>query len=249
MSLDLAHPTAVSGVITLSMANELVVLGNATLDKNAVEVTMTGSLAVINTITGRAEVVQISGSGSMYQSAKLEGAMSVLELSMDGSGHVVNRMDMDSNILLMSMRGVIVQDDNNVAIDDADYPFIEGETYLVVNLKTKAHSTYKDGERTAVARTASLNFGSFTQKIVGDMFILSRAKGSAEVIVSAGEEKKRHYPLVYGEQTDSGIKSKKLPLARGLKASNWEFEIVVPEDSHMEVRGLDLLVTDTKRYN
>lgn len=224
-------------------------------DKNVLEIQMEGSLITQGVGHGSASVLEVQMSGTMYLTKVIKGEASVVEIAMEASGYFGNNLSMDKEVLLLSMEGLLVQgkdEDGDVVVipsdDDTEYPNISGEEYIVVNLRTKAHSTYRDGERTAVAKTASLNFGSYTDKAVSDMFILSRALGEAEVIVNTKEDVERIYPLHWGVTTQANLKNKKLPLAKGLRGSNWTISLVVPDESHLEVRGIELYVTDLKRH-
>lgn len=228
------------------------------LSKGAVEVSMEGSLVVRGSGSGSAQVLEIKASGTMFTTQKIEGEASVVEVTMEGSGFVSSNLSMDKEVILLSMEGQLLTNWNPdlgdsggpiiiPADDDGEYPNISGEEYIVVNLRTKAHSTYRDGERTAVAKTGSMDFGTYSTKTVTDMFMLSRAKGDMEVLVNTKEDVERRYPLSHGSTQQANMKNKKLPLGKGLKGVNWALSVVVPDESHLEIRGIELLVTDLKR--
>lgn len=243
-------------VAEIQMEAVLAVKRGGSLEEGAVEIQMEGSLVTIGYGALGKNVLQLKMQGTMYRSRVIKGSAAVLEVQIEASGYFGHNLSMDKEAILISMEGRLLQgvdeNDNVVVIpsdDDTEYPNIGGEEYVVVNLRTKAHSTYRDGERTAVAKTGSLSFDSYTEKAISDMFLLSRAKGPMEVVVQTKEDIERRYPLQFGETTQSNLKNKKLPLAKGLRGANWTISIIVPDDSHMEIRGLELYVTDLKRHN
>lgn len=261
-SLDMSNSLATNpifvgnmSVIELAMESGFQTFGGGSLDKQVLEVQMEGSLVVVPTGSLSKNVLEIKASGTMYLSKVIKGDASVIEVLMEASGYFGNNLSMDKEVIILSMEGRLIQGedaDGDIVIipsaDDTEYPNISGEEYIVVNLRTKSHCTYKDGERTAVAKTASLNFGSYTEKAVSDMFLLSRALGEVEVVVQTKEDVERIYPLFWGVTTQANLKNKKLPLAKGLRGANWTISIIVPDESHLEVRGIELYVTDLKRH-
>jgi len=225
------------------------------LNKQALEVSMEGSLIVQGSGHGKASVLEIQATGTMYAGKGMDGDASVVQISMDGSGFISNALNMDKEVIILSMSGLLIQNEDESgapiiipADDDTEYPNISGEEYIVVNLRTKSHATYRDGERTAVAKTASIDFGSQTEKAISDLYLHSRARGEMEVLMNTGEDKDRRYPLTHGDTTQASLKNKKLPLGKGLKGTNWSIAIVVPDESHLEIKGIELLVTDLKRH-
>jgi hypothetical protein len=245
-----------ASVIELQLSASLQTDNSGSLAKDVLQVSMEGSLAVTNSLVGGAlSILELKATGTMHVNPRIYGNASVVEVQMEGSAYVGNNLSMDKELIILSMEGLLVQgvDEEGAPIiipapDDGEYPNISGEEYIVLNLRTKAHATYRDGERTAVAKTASMNFGSYTDKAVSDLFLLSRAKGEMEVMVNTKEDVERRYPLTWGETTQASLKNKKLPLGKGLKGANWSISIVVPDESHLEVRGLELFVTDLKRH-
>jgi hypothetical protein len=225
------------------------------LNKDVVQLRMEGSLIVVPTGSLSKNVLQVQMQGTMYRTRVIKGDASVVEVQIEASGFTSNNLSMDKEAVILSMTGYMVQGQDEgggiiviPADDDVEYPYISGEEYIVVNLRTKAHSTYRDGERTAVAKTGAMNFGSYTDKSISDMYVLSRARGESEVVMTSGENVERRYPLTFGDTTPPNLKNKKRTLAKGLKATNWSVAIVVADESHLEVRGLELLVTDIKRH-
>jgi hypothetical protein len=232
-----------ASVVELQLESSFQTVFVASCSKEVVEIQMEGSLIVQGKGEASLNVLEIKASGSMHLTPLMRGDASVVEMTMEGSGFVS-----------LSMSGSLIQgqDESGSPIiipadDDVDYPNISGEEYIVVNLRTKAHATYRDGERTAVAKTASMDFGTYSQKAVSDMFMLSRAKGDMEVLVNTKEDVERRYPLSHGNTQQANMKNKKLPLGKGLKGVNWALSIVVPDEAHLEIRGIELLVTDLKR--
>lgn len=224
-------------------------------ENETIELQMEGSLIVVPTGSLEKDVLQVQMQGTMHRTRIITGDASVVEVQIEASGFTSNNLSMDKEAVILSMTGYLVQgqdESGGVVIipadDDVEYPYISGEEYIVVNLRTKAHSTYRDGERTAVVKTGAMNFGSYTDKSVSDLFVLSRARGESEVVMTSGENIERRYPLTFGDTTPPNMKNKKRPLAKGLKATNWSVAIVVADESHLEVRGLELLVTDFNRH-
>lgn len=250
----------IGSIFEIGIGTGFIVSSVGSLSKNTLEVRMEGSLLTgAGFVGGALDVVEINAVGTMHTVNIIKGDSSVTEIQIEGSAYVRSNISMDKELVLISMSGSIIQggyvDEGGVFVpdviladDDTEYPNISGEEYIVLNLRTKAHSTYRDGERTAAAKTATLDFGSSTSKAVSDLFMLSRAKGPIEVIMNTGEDIDRLYQVMYGETTQANLKNKKLKLGKGLKAANWSVMIVVPEDSHLEVRSLDLFVTDLKRH-
>ena len=243
-------------LFSIELDNSLLNANVGSLSRNVVEVQIEGSLVTQGRGFGSLDVLQLTASGIMFTPKQVSGDASIIEVQMEAGGYVSSRQSMSKEAVLISMSGLLVQgvDGNNVIVlvpteEDADYPNITGEEYIVVNLRTKAHATYRDGERTALAKTASLDFGSHTEKSISDLYLLSRARGPLEVVVNTREEIDRHYPLQFGEMGQANIKNKKLALAKGLRGTNWTISLVVPDGSHLEVRGMTLYVTDTERHN
>jgi hypothetical protein len=241
-------------VAQIDVGGELEKGNSFSFSKNVVQVRMEGSLVVKSKGAASLSVLQLRASGSMFVNPVVQGDASVVEVSMEGSGFVSNSMNMDKEVIILSMTGRLIQGEDESgspiiipADDDTEYPSISGEEYIVVNLRTKAHSTYRDGERTAVAKTGSMDFGTYSTKAVTDMFMLSRAKGDMEVLVNTKEDVERRYPLSHGSTQQANMKNKKLPLGKGLRGVNWSLAIVVPDEAHLEIRGIELLVTDLKR--
>lgn len=243
-----------ASVVEIQLGGDFQTVYVSSFSKDIVEIQMEGSLVVQGKGEASLNVLEIKASGSMHLTPLMRGDASVVEMTMEGSGFVSNSLTMDKEVIILSMSGSLIQgqDESGSPIiipadDDIEYPNISGEEYIIVNLRTKAHSTYRDGERTAVAKTASMDFGTFSQKAVTDMFMLSRAKGDLEVLVDTKEDIERRYPLSHGNTQQANMKNKKLPLGKGLKGVNWALSIVVPDEAHLEIRGIELLVTDLKR--
>ena len=263
VSIDLESVLATNPIFTGSLGSVLQLeidtgfqtSTSGSLQKKVVEIQMEGSLVTVPNIAGEASALQITAQGTMYATPLMRGDINIFEVQIEASGYFGNNLSMDKEAVVISMEGLIVQSQNEAgevivipAEDDAEYPNISGDEYIVLNLRTKAHSTYRDGERTAFLKTGSLNFGTYTLKSISDLYVLSRAKGAAEVILTTKEDVERHYPLQFGENTQANLKNKKLPVAKGLRGANWTLSIVVPDESHMEIRGIDLFVTDLKRH-
>jgi len=253
--LDLTFAlTSSLNVSSITMEAGLATVGGGVLSKRAVEISLEGDLATISTITGGAEVLLLTGEGTMYSSKSYVGNAEVIKISMDGSGYVgQGTLSLDKELVLFSMEGEIVQAGDQALDpgDDLTYPgiLLSGDEYIVVNLRTKSHSTYRDGTRAAVAASPEMTFDSYTEKSVSDFYLHARAEKNTNLVVLSGESKERIYPLTYGENTQANLKNRRKPLAKGVRATNWKFTIVVPEDSHMEIRGIDLRVHDLKRHS
>lgn len=240
--------TANTSTLRLSLTGEIAGSAQAELARPVLSISMVGRLAVTPVATGELSLLRVSAEGALYAPAVITGEGACLQLSSSGRGFVAPTGSLAASPLALSMSGLLTQSATIAAVADEEYPNITGESYIVVNLRTKSHVTYRDGERTAFARTAGMNFDSFTEKAVSDAFLHSRAQGVGEFLTFPGEETKRSYPLEYGSTRQPAISSKHRPLAKGLKATNWSFGVVVPEDAHMEIRGMDLLASDTKRH-
>jgi hypothetical protein len=119
---------------------------------------------------------------------------------------------------------------------------------IVLNLRTKAHSTYLDGDLDAYATTGSLNFGSAKNNNVSDAFLLGRSTDSLEIDVWNDEETKRTYSVDFRNNDVAKLQNKKQPLAKGLTGTNWKFGFKNTNHSYAEVRNVDLFVGELRRH-
>jgi len=174
-------------------------------------------------------------------------------VSAEGTCYQLQTISLDSEAINIALDGGISASVTIIAPDpeegsDSDVAIVfEGDVYIVLNLKTKSHTTYMDGNNNAIAQTGELSLGGSNYKNVSDAYLLSRATGTPELIVKNNEETERTYDISYGEAGQAVLRNKKLPLAKGLRGSNWQFSVVSTEDNHLEVRGIELIVNKLKR--
>ncbi len=174
-------------------------------------------------------------------------------VSVEGTCYQLQTISLDAEAINITLDGDISASVTIIAPDpeegsDSDVAVVfEGDVYIVLNLKTKSHTTYMDGNNNAIAQTGELSLGGSNYKNVSDVYLLSRATGTPELIVKNNEETERTYDISYGEAGQAVLRNKKLPLAKGLRGSDWQFSVVSTEDNHLEVRGIELIVNKLKR--
>ena len=123
-----------------------------------------------------------------------------------------------------------------------------GDLYIVLNLKTKTHTTYRDGSTNALAQTGEIVFGSNHTKNVSEVYLNSRGTDKLKLIVKNAEDTERTYQASYPPDSGPNLKNKKFKIAKGLKGTNWQFTITSSPEGHLELRELEMLVNEFKRW-
>jgi hypothetical protein len=179
-----------------------------------------------------ATVLAVTASGLCYQVSNISVDVSALKVGADGT--------------ITGTVAIIPPDGTPVSEDDGA-PILTGNTYIVVNLHTRSHTTYRDGNNIAVARTGELNFSSQNLKNLSDVYLNARVKGDMSLAIKSGEDTLRTYPVTFENTTQANLKNKKVRLAKGLRATTWKLYIISPEESHAEIRSAELVVNESKR--
>lgn len=203
-------------------------------------------LITIPSISGSGSIVGIRSSASVVVINNIHGNATVTQLKADGTGLLVNTINGEANIFRIEAVGLAQLYSTVVQAPDGEYPYISGDTYIVVNLRTKSHTTYKDGSSAAIAKTGEMSFDSFNDKNIADVYLLARATEDVELIVKNNEITERNYPVIFGTTGQANLKNKKVMLAKGLKGQNWQMSVVALDD-YAEVRSIEMLVNELKR--
>ena len=178
---------------------------------------------------------------------------SVIGLSAEGVCYQLNTINVEASAIKITAEGevhgsiTIIQPDPETGSDAKGAYTFEGDLYIVVNLKTKSHTTYRDGNNNALAQTGELTFSSAKDKNVSDAYILARSTGDVRFIAKSGENVERTHNLVFRVNDDGNLVNKKIRLAKGLKAQGWQFSVLSPDSEKLEVRAIDLIVNKSKR--
>ena len=185
-----------------------------------------------NDISLDASVINISASGICYQVPSIKASLSAIEITSSG--------EINGSV-------TIISPDSETGSDNGCAYNFDGDLYLVLNLKTKAHSTYRDGNNNAIAQTGELTFSSQYDKNVSDAYILSKSTGDVRFVSKSGENTERVRDLTFKIDDAGTLRNKKVLLAKGLKSQTWQFSVLSPDSEHLEVRAIDLIVNKTKR--
>jgi len=249
--MDIGKTTAGSSasVLEINLAGALPGATGINMSASVLQMAMDAEVTIVSNIVGDASVVEIEAAGTVAMVNSINGDASVLRIDLGSASFQAGGIDLSAAVVLITLDGSAVISQTQVfdTPADTDYPYITGDVYIVVNLRTKTHTTYRDGSNDALARTGILDFGSIMMKNVSDAYVLGRADGDAEFIVDSGEETSRKYPLNYGVLTQAALKNKKLGLAKGLQAPGWQFAVVATGGRHSEVREVNLLVNELDR--
>jgi len=190
---------------------------------------------------------------AIISSGSIELEADVLAFSATGVCYQISNITADVSALKVSANGTIAG--TIVVTPPVDVPstgdelseVLSGNNYIVVNLHTKSHTTYRDGSNLAVARTGELDFSSQQLKNLSDVYLHARVSGDIELAVKSGEDTLRTYPVTFEDTTQPNLKNKKIQLAKGIRATTWQLSVVSPSSSHAEVRSADLIVNESKR--
>jgi len=184
------------------------------------------------TIELEAAVIRVTASGVVYQIPSINVSVNAVDISADGT---------------VAGSITIVDPDIEFGSGGDDKYIFTGDTYIVLNLKTAAHSEYRDGNNNAIAQTGELTFSSAKLKNVSDAYVMSRSDKDVRLVVKSGENTERTYDITFNVDDLGNLKNKKVALAKGIKAANWQFSIGSPDGAALEVRGIDLKVSKLKR--
>ncbi len=182
-------------------------------------------------ISVESAAIKLSATGVVYQIPTINVSVDAIHISSDGT-----------------VTGSVTIVPPAIESGDGDDAYLfTGELYIVLNLKTGAHSEYRDGNNNALATTGELTFNSQKTKNVSDVHILSRSDGEVRIVAKSGENIERTHDLTFNVDEDGNLKNKKLALAKGLKSTNWQFSVGAPDKKDLEVRSIDLQVNTLKR--
>jgi len=210
------------------------------------------SLAGIGGSTGNLSII-LPSQKAMFDSSSTDIDVSAFSVSAEGICYQLSNIVIDASALRISAAGTItgtiaITPPPDVPASDDDLArILSGNNYIVVNLKTKSHTTYRDGNNNAVAKTGEINFSSQQLKNVSDIYLHSRVSGDIEIVAKSGETKERTYPVTFENTTQPNLKNKKVKLAKGIRATNWQLTIVSPDSSHAEIGSMDVIVNESKR--
>ncbi len=178
---------------------------------------------------------------------------SVYGVTSFGSCIQIPNISIESNSIEVTADGeltgsvTIVSPDPSESDSSSEKLQFSGEYYLVLNLRTGSHTTYRDGNNNAIAETGVLDLGGLETKNISDAYINSRVAGNINLATTIDEKKERVYPVTYNNTDEPSLQNKKVKLAKGLNGQNWKFAISVAEEDFSEIRSIDLLVHKNKR--
>jgi len=171
-----------------------------------------------------------------------------ISISSKGLIRQIPTISVAAEITDILLDGTVTGSVTIVSPDDSSSGYVfSGEEYIVLNLKTGAHSEYRDGNNNSIATTGDLSFSSAFMKNVSDMYLLSRSDDDISVIVNNGENTERFIDVTFNADDAGNLKNKKVRLAKGLKSNNWSFAVLAPDGANFEVRSIELIVNKTKR--
>lgn len=205
--------------------------GGSIASFNAGFASFTGSF-LSSQLALNADAIAITASGICYTISKIAVAADTITISVSG---------------VVEPDSTIIEPITESSSEDELAALFTGENYIIVNLKTKAHSTYRDGNNNALAQTGELTFSSEHNKNVSDVYLSSRSTGDILLTTKSGEDIERTQTLRYGVNGQANLINKKVVLSKGIKAKGWQFSILSPEGSHCEVSSIDLIVNKLKR--
>jgi hypothetical protein len=195
-------------------------------------------------IFGDISIPNISAEGIITRSSNVEGDFIINRLvTLDGTNLTSTYLSFDNNIY-------VVDDITSFSIlgDAYTAATVFNNNVIVLNLRTKAHSIYREATLDAYAITGELLFGSNKNKNISDAFLFGRSNDAIELTVWNDEEKSRLYVVDYKSGTQGNLKNKKRPLSKGLYGTNWKFKVAKNGSTTAEVRSVDLFVNELKRH-
>ena len=216
-------------------------------------ITSVGNIITIPTIRADISVNSISMQGLVLVGKEI-AAIGLLDNLLTISGSIVQStgIQLDKPSLIVTINGDVSQstvitlpDFEDEVITDGS---ITGNNYIVVNLRTRSHTTYRDGNNNAYAKTGKMSFGSIKNKNVSDAFVFGRSDKAIELVILNDEITERAYEITYQENEQGNLKNKKCKLSKGLTGTNWEVAIRNKEAGFTEVRAIDLFVSELKRH-
>lgn len=231
-------------------------------------VSMTGDAGMsVGIVSYIPELEFISGSGTVITSSNIDGLSDGLSISMSGSMIRTNSIDADITInTLVSMVGEgsfaqsVIDGDATIFIITAQATVTQGnipnlgvgvdvlgDTIIVVNLRTKTHTTYISGTNNARATTGILNLGSFKRKNISDVLVYGRADDNGNLVVTTDEVTKRNYPITF-KNCSPNLINKRIKLAKGIAGVGWQLGIENEAQIYNEVRTIDLFVSELQRH-
>jgi len=183
----------------------------------------------------------------------IECDISVFDISASSVCTQLSKITFDANTLNISADGGLVgyvtitlpsEEESSEGPNSVKFT---GDKYIVLNLKTGAHSEYMDGNNNAIAKTGGIKFGSNFTKNISDAYILSRVEDILRLIVTADESIEREYVTRYKVGNNGNSSNKKIRMAKGIKGTTWEVSVVSEDGSHVEVHEIDVVVNKTGR--
>lgn len=222
--------------------------GSLDVDFTSFNASFASNSGAISTFSAQFNPFKVTlSSGSLVLSAESQ------LISISGSCYQIPTISIDVNSLETTIDSeittsvTIIEPDTESGSDSDVAITFSGDVYVVLNLKTKAHSIYMDGNNNAIAQTGELALGDVSMKNVSDLYLTSRAVGVPEIVIKNNEETERTYSADYGETEQAILKNKKLKLSKKLKGSKWQFSLISSDRDYIEVENVDLIVNKLKR--
>jgi hypothetical protein len=244
MSAGIYLQTLTSTVNKVTMVADATGSSSLTAIINATpKLIITTTIVQINAVTGSALCTSMSLNGSAVASNQLIGNINITRFARI-SGSMLGEATLEGSALLklipsnFGLYGTAFSITQNVALSNV----------IVLNLRTKAHSIYREATLDAYAITGELLFGSNKNKNISDAFLFGRSNDAIELTVWNDEEKSRLYVVDYKSGTQGNLKNKKRPLSKGLYGTNWKFKVAKNGSTTAEVRSVDLFVNELKRH-
>lgn len=216
------------------------------LSGSALSTSLSATILPLNSLSMSVSAHEANATASIYTGTYLVAGISAFSSRLSAIASVVNTVSLSQSALVVDLDATASTLTTVAAGADTDYPYISGNTYIVVNLRTKTHTTYRDGSNAAMAKTGELTFDSHRDKNISDVYLLARATEDVELLVKNNEITERNYPATFANLAQPNLKNKKIVLAKGLKGQNWQLSIVALDD-YAEVREIELNVNELAR--
>lgn len=231
-----------------SMNAQAALVGSMSVTNN-VSINASGSTS--SNIIASISISNVKSSGIIFTATSIQGSAQVNNTSsIIGSILTTNSIN---GVLLVSKIIVDATASQNQTIIISpptlteDINTFSGSSYVVVNLRTKSHTTYRDGNNNCYAETGKMLLGSLKTKNISDAFILGRSGDGSTFGLTNDEVTKRNYDVSFKSEHAELI-HKKVKLAKGLRGVTWQVSFANQDESALEIRGVDIYVNPLKRH-
>jgi len=240
---------AAGQTLSISSSGSLFTIPSIVSKVNVLNVSGTSQLETTPYIGCAVTVNKVSLSLLSYTANSIQASPVVNSIGMRGGAYSLTYIALSQQAFLVSTKATASLSSTQIIIPDADDIFdsITGNNYIVVNLRTKSHTTYRDGSNIAAAQTGLLNFGTVKDKNISDAYLWSRSSENIEFHVKNNEITERKYLANFAEVGQENLSNKKIVLSKGLKGSNWQFAIVSNGNNYSEIRTIDLVANELQR--